>query len=51
MNQEDHINNVLALIYDNENPEIGAIKMSIAVYLRNFVRQMVGRMGSDELTP
>ena len=27
MNQEDHINNVLALIYDNENPEIGKISL------------------------
>ena len=25
--------------------------MSVAVYLRNFIRQLIGRMGGDELTP
>jgi len=27
------------------------VQMSIAVYLRNYIRAVIGRMGGDELTP
>jgi len=40
----------MQLVYETENQEIVNSKMSIAVYLRNFVREIIPQMG-DRLTP
>ena len=38
---DSHLQNVLSLLYDQENPEIASVKLSIAVYIRNFMRQTI----------
>jgi hypothetical protein len=64
-NRDQHIQNVVSLLYDTESPEIGKnglvlsdlsmilanVKLSIAVYLRNFMREVIGMLGGDEISP
>lgn len=61
-NVDQHLENVMALIYDQESADIGKgdpsmanallaqVKLSIAVYLRNFMRSVIARFSGDELT-
>lgn len=40
----------MALIYDQESSEVADVKLSIAVYLRNFMRGVIARFSGDEIS-
>jgi hypothetical protein len=42
---------VVALLYETEDQEITKVKLSIGVYLRNFIRDFLGKLGKDEIIP
>ena len=44
----------MAILYDQQSPEIAQIKMSIGVYLRNYIRGYIPQLASETsqgLTP
>ena len=51
--RDTHLQNVMQIILDNQSPEIGKIpccnfcladyKLTIAIYMRNFVRKIIDR--------
>lgn len=43
--------NTVSLLYETEDQEIVKVKQSIGVYLRNFIREFLSRLGADELNP
>lgn len=50
-NFDQHIQNVVALLYETEDQEIMKVKQSVGVYIRNFVREFLSKLGADELIP
>ena len=50
-NFDSHVQNVVALLYEVEDQEIIKVKQSVGVYLRNFIREFLSKLGADELVP
>jgi hypothetical protein len=50
-NFDQHVQNVVALLYETEDQEIMKVKQSVGVYIRNFVREFLSKLGADELIP
>jgi hypothetical protein len=50
-NFDQHVQNVVALLYETEDQEIIKVKQSVGVYIRNFVREFLSKLGADELIP
>ena len=51
VNFDSHLQNVVALLYETEDQDIVKVKQSIGVYLRNFIREFLAKLGADELLP
>jgi hypothetical protein len=50
-NFDQHVRNVVALLYETEDQEIMKVKQSVGVYIRNFIREFLSKLGADELIP
>lgn len=48
---ESHLKNVVALLYETEDQEVAKVKLSVGVYIRNFIREFLSKLGADELIP